>query len=123
MRATKIVIGNVLRKIVRGLFYLDSGGQVMSHDVQFNFSQVSPMTPPLPDEVMDLIHGMQLRTVGDVVRFKFELCPEEPRMIVTWMAFYGRSMFAIWTWPDDVELPVPAGPPAEADPDAGRAGP
>lgn len=109
-------IGNVLRKIVRGLFYLDSGGHVMPHDVQFNFSQVSPMTPPLPEEVMDLIHGMQLRTVGDVVRFKFELCPEEPRMIVTWMAFYGRSMFAIWTWPDDVELPVksvgPAGDPA-----------
>jgi hypothetical protein len=80
-------IGNVLRKIVRGLFYLDSGGTVMPFDVKFNYSQVSPMTPPLPDEVMDLIHGMPLRTVGEVLRFKFELFPGDPRMIVSWFAF------------------------------------
>jgi hypothetical protein len=80
-------IGNVLRKIVRGMFYLDSGGTVMPFDVKFNFSQVSPMTPPLPEEVMDLLHGMPLRTVGDVVRYKFELSVDDPRFIVSWFAF------------------------------------
>jgi hypothetical protein len=54
-------IGNVLRKIVRGLFYLDSGGTVMPFDVMFNYSQVSPS---LPDEVMDLIHGMRPQRVS-----------------------------------------------------------
>lgn len=98
--------GNVLRKIVRGLFWIDSGGQVMPPDTHFNYSQVSPLTPPLPEEVIDLFHGMLLRTVGDVVKYKFEICPEEPRMIVTWMAFYGRTMFAVWTWPSTVELPM-----------------
>ncbi len=111
-------IGRVLKKIVRGLFYLDSGSQVMPFDVRFNYSQVSPMTPPLPEEVMDLLRSMPLRTVGDVVRYKFELSPFEPRMIVSWMAFYGRTMFAVWTWPKGVELPAP---PAEAGSDTGSA--
>lgn len=108
-------IGNVLHKIVRGLFYLDSGGTVMPFDVKFNYSQVSPMTPPLPDEVMDLIHGMPLRTVGEAVRFKFELFPGDSRMIVSWFAFY-RTMFAVWTWPDDIELPRPNVEPDEEAP-------
>lgn len=99
-------LGNVLRKIVRGLFYLDSGGTVMPFDVKFNYEQLSPMSPPMPEAVMGLIHSMPLRMVGGVVQYKFELCPEEPRMIVSWMAFYGRTMFAVWTWPDDLELPL-----------------
>ncbi len=99
-------VGNVLRKIVRGLFYLDSGETVMPFDVKFNYEQVSPMSPPMPEEVMDVIHGIPLRTVGDVVRYKFEICPEEPRMIVSWMALYGRTMFVVWTWPEDVEVPL-----------------
>lgn len=100
-------IGNVLMKIVRGLYYLDSGRTVMPFDVHFNYAQVSPMTPPFPEEVMDVIHGMPLRTVGDVVRYKFELSPDEPRIIVSWFAFYSRSMFVVWTRPAGVELPPP----------------
>lgn len=108
-------IGTALRKIVRGLFWLDSGGQVMPFSVRFNYSQASPMTPPLPEEVMELFHGMPLRNVGDIVKFKFGMSPDEPRAIVAWMAFYGRTMFAVWTWPDDVELAVPDPEPGEVD--------
>jgi hypothetical protein len=39
-----------------------------------------------------------------IVRFKFELCPEEPRLIVSRISFYGRTMFAVWTWPEDVQV-------------------
>lgn len=98
-------IGNVLRKMVRGLFWIDSGGTVMPFDVRFNYSQVSPMTPPLPGEVMDLFHSMPLRSVGEIVKFKFGYAPDEPRAIVTWMAFYGRTMFAVWTWPRTLTSP------------------
>ena len=97
-------VGKVLRKIVRGLFWIDSGRRVMPFDVKFNYSQVSPMTPPLPAEVMDLFHGMPLREVGEVVKYKFGFDAEEPRAIVTWMAFYSRTMFAVWTWPKDKDL-------------------
>ena len=98
-------IGNVLNKIVRGLSYLDSGGTVMPFDVNFNYSQVSPMTPPLPDSVREVLLGIRLRKVGDVVQYKFGFPPEEPRATMSWSAFYKRVMFAVWTWPEDVELP------------------
>jgi len=101
----QVRIGIVLRKIVRGLFWLDSGGTVMPFDVRFNFSQVSTMTEPLPEEVMDLFHGMPIRNVGNVVKFKFGFASEEPRATVTWMALYGRTMVAVWTWPEGVTLP------------------
>lgn len=103
-------IGNVLRKIVRGVFYLDSGRKVMPFDVKFNFSQVSPMTPPLPEPVREILAGIPLRTVGNVVKYRFELFPQDPRMIVSGFAFY-RALFAVRTWPEDVELP----PPPETD--------
>ena len=73
------------------------------------------MTSPLPDGVMDLLHGMPLRTVGESVRFKFELCPDDPRMIVSWFAFY-LTMFAVWTWPTGVDLPRPNAEPEEDSP-------
>ncbi len=110
----------VIRKMVRGLFYKDSGGQVMPFDVSYRIEQVTPMTEPLPPQVMDIYHGIELRTVGDDVRYKFQIVDGEPRMTVSWMAFYSKMMFIALTWPEGIELPEPAG---EDDPDAGRADP
>jgi hypothetical protein len=97
---------NVLRKLVRGLYFKDSGSQVMPFDVRYHIEQVTPMTPPLPDQVMDIYHRVELRTVGDVVRYKFWIVDGEPRMTVSWMAFYGRMMFIALTWPDGIKLGV-----------------
>jgi hypothetical protein len=96
---------NVLRKIVRGLHFLDSGGQVMPFDVRYRIEQVTPMNAPMPESVMDIYHGMELRTVGDAVRYKFQIIADEPRATASWMEFYGKMMFVVFTWPDDVELP------------------
>lgn len=109
---------NVIRKMVRGLFYKDSGGQVMPFDVSSRIEQVTPMTEPLPRQVMDIYDRIELRTVGDDVRYKFQIVDSEPRMTVSWMAFYGRMMFIALTWPRGIALPAPAG---EDDPDARRA--
>lgn len=91
---------NVLRKIVRGLYFLDSGGDVMPSGLRHHVEQVSPMSKPLPKSVMDIYQGIDIRTVGDVVRFKFQIVAEEPRMTISWMAFYGRMMFIVWTRPN-----------------------
>ena len=50
---------------------------------------------------MEMFHGLPLRFVGDVVRYKLAFPPEEPRVTVCWMAFYGRTMFTVWTGPKD----------------------
>lgn len=47
-----------------------------------------------------MFHGLPLRTIGDVVRYKFHFPPEEPRVTVSWMAFYGGTMFTVWTGPN-----------------------
>jgi hypothetical protein len=94
-------IGNVLRKIVRGLSYLERGGTVMPSDLEWNFCQESPLTGRAPEFVMEMFQGLPLRTVGDVVGFKFAFPHEEPRVTVSWMAFYGRTMFTVWTGPAD----------------------
>ena len=99
-------IGHVLRKMVRGLSSIETS-DVMPFDVKFNYSQVSPMTESLPDEVMDIVHATPLRTVGDVVRYKFTQPPGDPRMTISWFAFYRHAMFAVWTWPEEVNLPLP----------------
>jgi len=90
--------------MVRGLSYIETS-EVMPFDVQFNFSQVSPMTEPLPQEVMDIIRATPLRSVGDVVRYKFHQIPDDSRDTISWFAFYERLLFAVWTWPEDAELP------------------
>jgi hypothetical protein len=90
-----------LRKIVRGLSYLERGGTVMPLDLDWNFCQESPLTERPPGFVMELFHGFPLRTVGEIVRYKFAFPEEEPRVTVSWMAFYGRTMFTVWTGPAD----------------------
>jgi hypothetical protein len=94
-------IGNVLRKIVRGLSYLERGRTVMPFDVDWNCFQESPLTGRPPEFVMEMFHGLPLRSVGDVVRYKFAFPPQEPRVTVSWMAFYSRTMFTVWTGPKD----------------------
>jgi hypothetical protein len=64
-------IGNVLRKIVHGLYYLERGRTVMPFDVDWNYLHESPLTGRPPDFVMEMFHGLPLRSVGDVVRYKF----------------------------------------------------
>jgi hypothetical protein len=70
----------------------------------------------MPESVMDIYHGIELRTVGGDVRYKFQIFAEEQRATASWMAFYGRIMFVVFTWPDDVELPIPANERPEAAP-------
>ena len=101
-------ISAVLHKIIRGLFYLDSGGRVMPFDVAFRFEQITPDTPTMPEAVMNVIHGTPLRTVGDIVRYKFQLLPEEPRLIVSWVALYSKVMFLVSVRPIDQVLPAAA---------------
>lgn len=108
VEADKARTENVIRKIVRGLYCKATGDQVMPFDVRYHIEQVSPMTQPLPDLVMDIYHGIDLRTVGDIVRYKFQIVAGEPRMTVSWMAFYGRMMFIALTWPESSQLPAPA---------------
>jgi hypothetical protein len=48
-----------------------------------------------------VFHEMPLRTVGEVVRYKFGFWPQEPRVTLSWMAFYGRTMFVVYSGPDD----------------------
>jgi hypothetical protein len=112
-------IGNVLRKIVRGLFYLESRN-VMPHDVSWHFEQVSPLNAePVPDVTGDLIRTMPLRTVGTEVKYKFALAPEDPRLTLAWLAFYDRTMLIAGTLPEgptpydqnDAETTGPAHPP------------
>ena len=95
-------IGNVLRKVVRGLWYLDRDRVVMPFDVDWNFFQESPLTGRPPDFVMEMLHSLPLRTIGDIVRYKFVLSRDEPRLTIAWMAFYSRTMFTVWTGPEDV---------------------
>ena len=66
--------GNVLRKIVRGLFCVETSS-VMPSDLRWGFEQVTPQSPKVPDETRDLIRSMPLRTVGTEVRYKFGIAP------------------------------------------------
>ena len=102
-------IGAILRKIVRGLFFLDLRTP-MPDDVHWSFEQVSPISPPVPDEARELVRGLPLRSVGTEVRFKFGVAQEEPRLTITWMAFYSRTMFLVGT--------LPGGPSIYDEPDA-----
>jgi hypothetical protein len=95
-------IGNVLRKVVRGVWYLERDRRVMPFDLDWSFFQESPLTGRPPDFVMEMLHTLPLQTVGDVVRYKFVLSPDEPRLTIAWMGFYGRTMFTVWTGPQDV---------------------
>ncbi len=104
LEGNQMRLGNVLQKMVRGLSYLDSGRKVMPSDTQFNYSQESPITPPAPEFVMTMFHGLPLRTLGEVVRYKFDQSPDQ-RMSVSWFAFYSRVMFLVWTGPPDVVGP------------------
>ena len=95
-------IGNVLRKIIRGLWYLERDRTLMPFDLDWNFFQESPLTGRPPEFVMEMLQSLPLRTVGDVVRLKFALSPDEPRLTIAWMAFYGRTMVTVWPGPEDV---------------------
>jgi hypothetical protein len=97
----------VIRKMVRGLFYMDSGEQVMPFNVRYHIEQITPMTELLPEQVMGIIHGIDVRTVGDGVRYKFQIVNDELRATVSWLAFYGKMQFLVMTWPDAAG-PTPA---------------
>jgi hypothetical protein len=102
---------NVIRKIVRGLYFKDAG-QPMPLDVRFHIEQVSPMSPSVPDLVMDMFHSIDLRTVGDIVRYKFRVADDEPGATAAWMAFYSKMMFLTITVPNAFQ-------PSSTDPVAG----
>ena len=44
VEADRVRTENVIRKMVRGLFYRDSGERVMPTDVRFHIEQITPMT-------------------------------------------------------------------------------
>jgi hypothetical protein len=107
-------MGIVLWKMIRGLFYLDSGDTVMPFDVTYRIEEVTPMSPPMPEVVMKIIHSTPLRELGDIVRYKFGLLAEEPRLSVSWFAFYNPGrMYVVSTRPSGMGLPsvVASAPP------------
>lgn len=111
-------IGRVLRKIVRGLYYDKTGGSVMPTDLKWRFEQVSLLSTPLPDVALDLIRGMPLQRVGDEVRYKMGFTPKDPRLTISWMAFYDTMMFVVWTLPEGgTSLETDAGERGRDSPD------
>ena len=58
----------------------------MPFDLDWNYFQESPLPGRPPEFVMEMFHGLPLRSVRDVVRYKFAFPPEEPRVTVSWMA-------------------------------------
>lgn len=95
-------IGRVLKKIVRGLFYLERG-DLLADDVAWIHQQVSPLTERVPEVSMEIIQQLPLRKVGDVVTYKFGFPAEEPNLTLTWVAFYERTMFLTATVPAESE--------------------
>jgi hypothetical protein len=94
--------------VILGDLTVDSGEQVMPFNVRYHIEQITPMTEPLPEQVMVIIHGIDVRTVGDDVRYKFQIVDDEPRATVSWLAFYGKMQFFVMTWPEDAGPPTPA---------------
>jgi hypothetical protein len=61
---------------------------------------VTPQSAKVPEETMDVIRSMPLRKVGKVVKYKFGTAPGEPRLTLSWLAFYDRTMFLVHTLPE-----------------------
>lgn len=95
---------NVLKKIVRGLFYLDTR-TVMPGDVRWGFEQITRRARRLQRRRFDLIRPMPLRTVGEVVKY---IVRHRPWRVATdaCVAGFLRTHDVLGPHPPGGQLPV-----------------
>lgn len=104
-------VNPVIHKIVRGLYYRETGEPLGSVEFEVYFN---------PDEVqMDLLkRAMRLALNPPVFRCAWVEATDDGRCRIWWLTFYDRVMFVCSTWPTDREKPPeqsvsgsnPAGP-------------
>ena len=98
------IINRVLRKIAKGLYYLDTGA-VLPENVQIvvDYANGKPerfTSPPL-DEA---IKGAKKVDLGDgVVTYWRNTMKDDPTNSITWLKFYGDKVFMICTYAADTE--------------------
>ena len=97
-------INRVLRKIAKGLYYLDTGS-VLPENVQIliDYANGKPerfISPPL-DEA---IKGAKKVDLGDgVVTYWRNTIKDDPTNSITWLKFYEDKLFMICTYAGDTE--------------------
>ena len=95
-------INRVLRKIAKGLYFLDTG-QVLTNDVQIlvGYAADQPdrfVSPPL-DEA---IKGAKRTDLGNgVVTYWRNTMKDDPTASLTWLKFYKDKLFMICTYRED----------------------
>ncbi len=98
------IINRVLRKIAKGLYYLDTGA-VLPENVQIlvDYANGKPerfISPPL-DEA---IKGAKKVDLGDgVVTYWRNTMKDDPTNSITWLKFYEDKVFMICTYAADTE--------------------
>jgi len=96
-------VNPVLKKIARGLYYLDAG-QPLSDQVCLLFQYAKEdwqkfVTPPL-DEAF---HRAKRTDLGEgVVTYWRNIMKNDPANSITWLVFYGVHPFIILTYREDV---------------------
>ena len=93
-------INNVLSKIAKGLYYLDTG-QSLPEDVVIlaKYGDLNPEQLTAGD-LGEAIRGANRIELGDqvVVRWR-NTVKDDPRQSLTWLVFYGTNAFLICTYP------------------------
>ena len=96
------VVNRVLRKIAKGLYFLDTGN-VLPKDVQIlmDYAADQPqrfISPPL-DEA---IRGAERVDLGDgIVTYWRNTIKDDPTASITWLKFYEDKLFMICTFRND----------------------
>lgn len=92
-------MGTVLKKVVKGLFYVETGS-VMPSDVSWSFEQISPLTAALSEVTRDLLADFPKKSLGTEVEHRYGIAPLDPRLTIAWLGFYRTAMFVAATFPD-----------------------
>lgn len=98
------IINRVLRKIAKGLYYLDTGA-ILPENVQIlvDYANGKPerfISPPF-DEA---IKGAKKVTLGNgVVTYWRNTIKDDPTNSITWLKFYEDKLFMICTYAADAE--------------------
>jgi len=96
------IINCVLRKIVKGLYYLDAGASLPENvQILMDYANGKPerfLTPPL-DEA---IKGARRVDLGNgVVTYWRNTMKDDPASSITWLRFYEDKLFMICTYTAD----------------------
>jgi hypothetical protein len=99
-------INRVLRKIAKGLYYLDTG-EVLPDQVQIltDYANGRPerfVSPPL-DEAIKKSRRMDLG--NGVVTYWRNTMKDDPAASITWLKFYEQKIFMICTYREDTPSP------------------